>query len=52
MGYLLDSHKMADYRLQSMNMGWEVTGPLDVEMQVAALQLNAVLKAGSSVGVE
>ena len=45
MGYLQDSRDMADYRLIAMNTGWEVTGPLDVEMQVAGLRLEAVLKA-------
>lgn len=44
-GYLQDSRKMADYRLMAMNTGWEVTGPLDVEMQLAGLQLEAVLRA-------
>jgi hypothetical protein len=42
-GYLQDSQQIADYRLTSMNTGWEVTGPIDVEMQVAGLQLEAVL---------
>jgi hypothetical protein len=44
-GYVQDSRDMADYRLIAMNTGWEVTGPLDVEMQIAGLQLEAVLKA-------
>ncbi len=52
MGYLQDSHKMADYRLIAMNTGWEVTGPLDVEMQVADLRLEAVLKADTSPEAE
>jgi hypothetical protein len=38
-GYLPDSREMADYRLMAMNTGWEVTGPLDVEMQIADLRL-------------
>jgi hypothetical protein len=41
-GYLQDSRDPADYRLMAMNIGWEVTGPLDVEMQVAGFRLEAV----------
>ncbi len=44
MAYLKGSQEMVDYRLTAMNTGWEVTGPLDVEMQIADLQLEAVLK--------
>ncbi len=44
MGYLQDSRDKADYRLMAMNTGWEVTGPLDVEMQVAGLRLEATLR--------
>ncbi len=51
-GYLQDSHEMADYRLIAMNTGWEVTGPLDVEMQVDDLRLEAILKAGASSEAE
>ena len=43
-GYLKDSHDPADYRLGGMNTGWEVTGPVDVEMQVRGLRLEAVMK--------
>ena len=43
-GYLKDSHNPADYRLGGMNTGWEVTGPVDVEMQVRGLRLEAVPK--------
>jgi hypothetical protein len=43
-GYLKDSHDPADYRLGGMNTGWEVTGPIDVEMQVKGLRLEAVMK--------
>ena len=32
----------------ALNMGWEVTEPLDVEMEVAGPQLNAVLRSGVS----
>lgn len=41
-GYLLDSRWPGDYQLAGMNMGWEVTGPLDVAMQVRGLSLAAV----------
>lgn len=43
-GYLQDSRDPADYCLGGMNTGWEVTGPLDVEMQIAGLRLEAVQK--------
>ncbi len=43
-GYLKDSHDPSDYRLSGMNTGWEVTGPIDVEMQVRGLRLDAVMK--------
>jgi hypothetical protein len=43
-GYLQDSRDKADYRLMAMNIGWEVTGPLDVEMQLAGLRLEVTLK--------
>ena len=32
-----------DYQLAGMNMGWEVTGPLDVAMQARGLGLAAVI---------
>ena len=40
-GYLQASRSPADYRLGAMNMGWEVTGPLDVAVQVRGLALEA-----------
>ncbi len=43
-GYLKDSRDPADYRLGGMNTGWEVTGPIDVEMQLRSLRLDAVPK--------
>jgi hypothetical protein len=48
-GYLTDSRDIADYRLMSMNTGWEVTGPLDVEMQLAGLRIEAAVKTDASV---
>lgn len=43
-GYLLDSRNLADYQLTSMNTGWEVTGPIDVEVQISDLKLIALRK--------
>ena len=45
-GFLQDSRNAADYRLMAMNSGWEVTGPFNVEMEIAELKLNAVMKTG------
>ena len=42
-GFLRDSQDVDDYVLGGMNMGWEVTGPWDVEMQLRRLRLVAVL---------
>ncbi len=41
-GYLKDSHKPEDYHLGGMNMGWEVTGPWDVAIQIRGLDIKAV----------
>lgn len=38
-GFLQDSQSLADYRITSMNMGWEVPGAFDVEMQYRNLSL-------------
>lgn len=38
-GFLNDSHAWADYRIAEMNLGWEVPGLFDVEMQVRNLSL-------------
>jgi hypothetical protein len=43
-GYLADSQNVSDYGLGGMNTGWEVTGPWDVQMQIAGLRLEAVLR--------
>jgi hypothetical protein len=42
-GYLQDSRRLEDYQLGGVNIGWEVTGPLDVAMQVRGLGLVAVV---------
>ena len=34
-GYLSQSQVMADYRLSGMNIGWEVTGPMNVMAEIA-----------------
>lgn len=43
-GYLQDSKDRADYRLGGMNMGWEITGPIDAAVQVRGLNLKARMK--------
>lgn len=40
-GFLLESRNPADLRITSLNLGWELTGPLDVEMHVRDLSLEA-----------
>jgi len=42
-GYLKDSHNIADYKLSSINLGWEITGINNVELQLRDLRLTAVL---------
>jgi hypothetical protein len=38
-GFLRESRDLADYRVTGMNLGWEVPGLFDVEMQVRELSL-------------
>lgn len=38
-GFLQDSQSLADYRITSMNLGWEVPGVFDVEMQYRNLSV-------------
>jgi len=38
-GFLRESRDLADYRLTGMNLGWEVPGLFDVEMQVRDLSV-------------
>jgi hypothetical protein len=38
-GFLVESRNLADYRITGMNLGWEVPGLFDVEMQVRDLSL-------------
>jgi len=38
-GFLTDSQSLEDYRISGMNLGWEVTGIFDVEMQLRDLSL-------------
>ena len=46
-GYLKDSRDPADYRLGGMNMGWEVTGPIDVAVQVKGLEFEVTFAISS-----
>jgi hypothetical protein len=41
-GFLRESRDLADYRVTGMNLGWEVPGLFDVEMQVRDLSLTVV----------
>lgn len=41
-GFLTDSRDPADLRITTINLGWELTGPLDVEMHFRDLSLTAV----------
>lgn len=43
-GYLKGSKDVADYRISSTNMGWEVTGVNAVEIQLRDLSLKGVVK--------
>lgn len=45
-GFLRESRALADYRLTNTNLGWEVPGLFDVEMQVRNLSLEIQPKAG------
>ncbi|MBI5820068.1 MAG: family 10 glycosylhydrolase [Verrucomicrobia bacterium] len=38
-GFLIESKDLADYRISGMNIGWEVPGIFDVEMQIRNLSL-------------
>ncbi len=43
-GYVRDSRNLADYRIISMNLGWEVTGLNEVEIAIKNLSLRAVVE--------
>ena len=43
-GFLKESTNAADYFIGGMNMGWELPGTFDVEMQVRNLSLKAMRK--------
>lgn len=45
-GFLPASHDLSDYRVGGMNLGWEVPGVLNVQMQLRDLSLKAFPKAG------
>ncbi len=44
-GFLLESRDLADYRITGMNLGWEVPGLFDAEMQVRDLSLKVETKS-------
>jgi hypothetical protein len=44
-GFLTESKTLADYRIGGMNMGWEVPGLFDVELQVRNLSLQVTQPA-------
>ncbi len=48
-GYLPDSHVLSDYRIGGMNIGWEVPGLNDVEMQVRDLSLSYQVRTAQPV---
>jgi hypothetical protein len=43
-GFLKESQSMADYRITGINLGWEVPGIFDVEMQVRDLSLQVTIQ--------
>jgi len=43
-GFLRESRTLSDYRITGMNLGWEVPGLFDVEMQVRDLSLQVELR--------
>jgi len=45
-GYLSDSHNLSDYKIGGMNLGWEITGLNNAEMQIDDLSLIYTLKSG------
>ena len=47
-GFLIQSRQLADYRITSLNLGWEVPGVYDVLMQVRGLRLVARVTAAGS----
>lgn len=50
LGYLVDSQNIADYKIGSMNIGWEVTGLNQVDMKIRDLSLFA--QNNSAIGQE
>jgi hypothetical protein len=51
-GFLAESHRPADYRITSINLGWEVPGIFDVGMRVRNLSLRAAFQETESSAVE
>lgn len=44
-GFLVESRSLADYRVTGMNMGWEVPGVFDVEIEYRGLSLKATTRS-------
>ena len=44
-GYLTDSQDLRDYRISSINMGWEVTGLAKASIQIRNLSMKAITEA-------
>ncbi len=42
-GFLTESRDLSDYRVTGMNLGWEVPGLFDVDMQVRDLSLSVLM---------
>lgn len=46
-GYLTDRKELHYYSIGAINFGWETSGPVDAEMQVRGLSLNAEVSSDS-----
>ena len=44
--HLTDSKNLADYRIAGMNLGWELPGTFNVEIQLKDLSLKALTQNG------
>lgn len=49
-GFLTESRSLADYRVTGMNMGWEVPGIFDVEIQYRHLSLKVATRPKAKSG--
>lgn len=48
-GYLADSRNLNDYRISSINLGWEVTGLAKASIQIRNLGLKAEIKSPDKI---